>query len=101
MSSVKKKGLIIALSAACLLCAGVATTSLGKKSDLRAEAATVVGVEFSDLYNYGETVVLPGGAEIEYQGKNLAASKSYLVFPDGNARVKDEYTLDQYGCYGL
>ena len=44
-------------------------------------------------------MVLPGGAEIEYQGNKLAASKSYLVFPDGNARVKDEYTLDQYGCY--
>lgn len=99
MSSVKKKGLIIALSAACLLCAGLATTSLGKKTALRAEAATVVGVEFSDLYNYGETVALPGGAEIEYHGNKLAASKSYLVFPDGNARIKDEYTLDQYGCY--
>jgi len=64
-----------------------------------AEEPLVKYTELSDLYNYGEIVTLSDKAEIEYKGKKVKVEKRYLVYPDGSAKVKNEYTLDCYGMY--
>lgn len=64
-----------------------------------AEEPFVSNAELSDLYNYGETVTLSDGVEIEYKGQKVKVEKTYLVYPDGSAKVENEYVLDIYGTY--
>ena len=64
-----------------------------------AQEPFVSNAELSDLYNYGETVTLSDGAEIEYKGQKVKVEKTYLVYPDGSAKVENEYVLDTYGTY--
>ena len=59
-----------------------------------AEEPFVSNAELSDLYNYGETVTLSDGTEIEYKGQKVKVEKTYLVYPDGSAKVENEYVLD-------
>ena len=68
-------------------------------ANVYAEEPVVSNTELSDLYNYGETVTLSGGAEIDYKGQKIKVEKTYLVYPDGSAKVENEYVLDTCGTY--
>ena len=49
-------------------------------ANVYAEEPVVSNTELSDLYNYGETVTLSGGAEIDYKGQKIKVEKTYLVY---------------------
>lgn len=93
-----KNYLMISLICLCAVFAALAV-GFGGIVVSYADEPSVNDSGLSELYNYGETVSLPIGADIEYKGKKTNATKTYLVYPDGSARSKSEYVLDDYGCY--
>lgn len=97
----KKKTLIpiIALAGVTATLAGAAMALSGNVVKSYAETPRVVGVSFEENYTYGDTLNLPAGASIAYNGSNVPVKDSYLIYPDGSIFSGENFELDAYGKY--
>lgn len=78
----------------CLISAIVICFKDASASELSVELETVV----KDVYTLNDQFSIPN-AEILVEGKRYAVTNSYLVYPDGNAYQRKEYSLNQLGKY--
>lgn len=97
----KKKTLvpIIALAGMAAAVAGMAMVFPKETKKSYAEAPTLVGVSFEEIYTHGDTLVLPANASISYNGNDVPAENSYLIYPDGSIFSGGNFELDVYGKY--
>lgn len=98
----KKTMLLSALCGAVALTAAFCGVPALQKDAATVDAATPVFTEgqFAQEYSYGQAFELPDSVQIEYNGKEYAANKGYIVYPDGYARSGAEsYLLDKVGQY--
>lgn len=52
----------------------------------------------NEIYSFEDQLILPG-AKITVAGQQYNVADSYLVYPDGNAYKRKEYSLNQLGKY--